>query len=84
MALLKEDCSLDIDRINQLPLEKKHNLNEEYLNSLTEEQRIDEMSEWSAEEWGNYYCPEGTISLEEYRELGHKLIREEYERLGWL
>ncbi len=58
MALLKEDCSLDIDRINQLPLEKKHNLNEEYLNSLTEEQRIDEMSEWSAEEWGNYYCPE--------------------------
>ena len=41
MALLKEDCSLDIDRINQLPLEKKHNLNEEYLNSLTEEQRID-------------------------------------------
>ena len=84
MALLKEDRSLDIDRINQLPLEKKHNLNEEYLNSLTEEQRINEMSEWSAEEWGNYYCPEGTISLEEYCELGHKLIREEYERLGWL
>lgn len=65
-------------------MEKKHNLNEEYLNSLTEEQRINEMSEWSPSEWIKYYCPEGTISLEEYRELGHKLIREEYERLGWL
>ena len=44
----------------------KHNLNESYLQSLTEEQRIAEMKEWSASEWQQYYCPNGTISLEEF------------------
>ena len=81
---MSENVCIFAVKILFMNMEKKHNLNEEYLNSLTEEQRINEMSEWSAEEWWNYYCPEGTISLEEYRELGHKLIREEYERLGWL
>ena len=65
-------------------MQKKHNLSKGYLDSLTEEQRINEMSEWTASEWREYLCPEGTISLEEYRELGHRLIYEEYKRLGWL
>lgn len=62
----------------------KHNLNEEYLKSLTEEELSKEMDEWNSDEWEQYYCPEGTISLEEFRALGHKMIEEEYRRLGWL
>lgn len=61
----------------------KHNLNEEYLKSLTEEQLDKEMSEWNVYEWEQYYCPNGTMTLEEFRDLGHKIIDEEYERLGW-
>jgi len=44
----------------------KHNLSESYLQSLTEQQRIDEMSQWSASEWQQYYCPNGTITLDEF------------------
>lgn len=60
----------------------KHNLNEEYLNSLTEEERIRQMSEWTASEWQQYYCPNGTITLDEAMEyLTNKacqLIKEKY------
>ena len=47
----------------------KHNLTESYLQSLTEQQRINEMKEWTASEWQQYYCPKGTISLEEFRQI---------------
>lgn len=60
-----------------------HNLSEDYLKSLTEEERINEMKEWRPIEWEQYYCPEGTISAEEFRALGHKIINDEYNRLGW-
>ena len=66
-----------------LNMEKKHNLSESYLQSLTEQERIKEMKEWSATEWDEYYCPNGTISIDEFEALGHKIIDEEYERLGW-
>ena len=45
----------------------KHNLSESYLQSLTEQQRIEEMKEWSASEWQQYLCPNGTMTLEEFR-----------------
>ena len=61
----------------------KHNLNESYLQSLTEEQRINEMKEWSAAEQAQYLCPNGVMTIEEFRELGHKIIDEEYDELGW-
>ena len=32
----------------------KHNLSESYLQSLTEEQRIAEMKEWTASEWQHF------------------------------
>lgn len=57
---------------------KKHNLNEAYLNSLTEDQRIAEMEQWSPEEWVTYLCPQGTVTLEEFREYGHQLIHKWY------
>lgn len=62
--------------------EIKHNLSEEYLQSLTEEERIRQMTEWTPREWQQYLCPNGTMSIEEFRALGHKLIDEEYDRLG--
>ncbi len=62
----------------------KHNLTESYLQSLTEEQRINEMKEWSASEVQQYLCPNGTISLEEFRQALYnkvdELILEKYGR----
>ena len=61
----------------------KHHLNESYLNSLSDEERINEMKEWSAEEQAQYLCPNGVMTMEEFRALGHKIIDEEYDKLGW-
>lgn len=61
----------------------KHNLDESYLSSLSEEERINEMKEWSAEEQAQYLCPNGVMTMEEFRALGHKIIDEEYDKLGW-
>ena len=54
----------------------KHNLNESYLQSLTEQQRIDEMKKWSASEWQQYYCPNGTMTLEEFRQILYNKVDE--------
>ena len=61
----------------------KHNLNESYLQSLTENERVRQMSEWSVEEQEQYFCPNGTMTLEEFRAKGHQIIKEEYKRLDW-
>ena len=61
----------------------KHNLNESYLSSLSEEERINEMKEWSAEEQAQHLCPNGVMTMEEFRALGNKIIDEEYDKLGW-
>ena len=61
----------------------RHNLNEEYLNSLSEEDLMNEMKEWDAEEQAKYLCPNGVMTIEEFRELGLKVINDEYDRLGW-
>ena len=54
----------------------KHNLNESYLQSLTEEQRINEMKEWSASEWQQYLCPNGCVSAELFFEKLDKRVQE--------
>jgi hypothetical protein len=61
----------------------RHNLNEEYLNSLSEEDLMNEMKEWDAKEQAKYLCPNGVMTIEEFRELGLKIINDEYDRLGW-
>ena len=53
-----------------------HNLSEEYLQSLTEEERIRQMSEWTPNEWQQYFCPNGTITLEEFRKALYKKVDE--------
>ena len=62
---------------------KKHNLNEAYLNSLTEEELDAEMDEWTSEDWANYHCPNGTMTPDEFVELGISLISKKFEELGW-
>lgn len=60
-----------------------HNLNESYLQSLTEEERIRQMQEWTIEEQRQYFCPNGTISLDEAMEyLKNKTLQLIHERYG--
>lgn len=56
--------------------EVKHNLSEEYLSSLSDEERTRQMEEWTATEWGQYYCPNGTMTLEEFRAELYKAVDE--------
>lgn len=60
----------------------KHNLNESYLQSLTDEQRDKEMREWNYQECKQYLCPNGTMTLEEFRKEVYdavdKMILEKY------
>lgn len=62
---------------------EEREITQEYVNSLTKEELIEEMKTWSASQWQQYLCPEGVMTIEEFRELGHKMIDEEYDRLGW-
>ena len=50
-----------------------------YLNDSDEQLRSDEMKEWNAEDQARYLCPNGVMSIEEFRELGHKMIVEFYD-----
>ena len=61
---------------------EKHNLNESYLQTLTEEERVRQMSEWTPSEWQQYYCPNGTMTLDEVMDYiknnASKIITEKY------
>ena len=41
------------------------------------------MGNLSAEEEAKYLCPNGVMTIEEFREYGHKIIDEEYDSLEW-
>lgn len=60
----------------------KHNLNKSYLQSLSEEERIRQMSEWTIEEQEQYFCPNGTITLDEAMEYlknkAYQIVKEKY------
>lgn len=61
----------------------KHNLNESYLQSLTEEERLKQMNEWSPSEWQQYLCPNGTRTLGEFKDAIYKKVEEVYsEKYG--
>ena len=60
-------------------MKKEHNLSEEYLQSLSDEELEKEMMEWAAEEQTEYLCPDGVIA--EFREYEIKMINEEYDRM---
>ena len=44
-----------------------------------EKAMIDEMKDWSAEEQARYLCPNGVMTLEEFRKLLHDMIDEVYD-----
>lgn len=61
----------------------KHNLTESYLQSLTEEERVRQMSEWTPSEWQQYFCPDGTITLDEAMDyLKNKVTQIIQEKYG--
>ena len=62
-------------------MKKEHNLSEEYLQSLSDEELEKEMMEWTAEEQAEYLYPDGVMTIEEFREYGIKMINEEYDRM---
>ena len=63
----------------RLAIEEQRKQEEAEAQRLAEERRINEMKEWSAEEQAQYLCPNGVMSIEEFRELGHKIIDEELD-----
>ena len=52
---------------------KKH-IDADYLASLSEEERLEEMKSWTEEQIHEYFCPNGTVTVEEFREYGYKMI----------
>jgi len=53
-----------------------HNLDQDYLQSLTQEERLRQMSEWMPAEWKQYHCPNGTMTIEEFRDSIYKRVDE--------
>jgi hypothetical protein len=51
------------------------------LDDFDEQIKLDEMKEWTAEQQSQYLCPDGVMTIEEFRELGLKMIDEVYDEL---
>ena len=45
-----------------------------YLASLSEEELLEEQKNWTEEQIHQYFCPNGTVTVEEFREYGYKMI----------
>lgn len=56
-------------------MEKKH-IDADYLASLSEEELLKEQKNWTAKQWQQYYCPNGTITLDEFCDLLIKKVDE--------
>ena len=56
----------------------KHSLNESYLRSLTEEQRLNDMKQWSASECQQYYCLNGSVFFEKLDKRVQEMFFEKY------
>ena len=54
---------------------KKH-IDADYLASLSEEELLKEQKNWTAKQWQQYYCPNGTITLDEFCDLLIKKVDE--------
>ncbi len=51
------------------------------LDDFDEQLKLDEMKEWTAEQQTQYLCPDGVMTIGEFRELGLKMIDEFYDEL---
>ena len=57
----------------------KHNLNEDYLNSLSEKELTKEMQSWTPSEQVKHLWPEGVMPLEDFRRIGIQMIKDMYK-----
>ena len=57
----------------------KHNLNEDYLNSLSEKELTKEMQSWTPSEQVKHLCSEGVMPLEDFRRIGIQMIKDMYK-----
>lgn len=53
---------------------KEKIITEEYVRSLTASELLKEQQTWTATQWQQYLCPNGTMTLEEVVEYTDKLI----------
>ena len=53
---------------------KNKQIDEAYLASLSEEELLEEQENWTEEQIHQYFCPNGTVTVEEFREYGYKMI----------
>ena len=62
---------------------KEKVITEEYVRSLSEEELLEEQKTWTATQWQQYLCPNGTMTLEEFRQkLYNKVDEMIFEKYG--
>ena len=54
-------------------------ITEEYVNSLTERQLVEEQRNWTATQWKQYLCPNGTMTMEEAIQYSDQIIDEIFD-----
>ena len=62
---------------------KEKVITEEYIRSLSEEELLEEQKTWTVTQWQQYLCPNGTMTLEEFRQkLYNKVDEMIFEKYG--
>ena len=72
-------CKNNFQFYKQMKNVIKHNLNEDYLNSLSEKELTKEMQSWTPSEQVKHVCPEGVMPLEDFRRIGIQMIKDMYK-----
>ena len=62
--------------IEKIQAMENKQIDEAYLASLSEEELLEEQENWTAKQWQQYYCPNGTMTMEEFRDLIIKKVDE--------
>lgn len=55
-------------------------ITEEYVNSLTESELLNEQANWTAAQWQQYLCPNGTITIDEAFDYLTKITMEKWNK----
>ncbi|MBQ8484796.1 MAG: hypothetical protein IJ534_01470 [Bacteroidaceae bacterium] len=54
-------------------------ITEEYVKFLTESELLNEQATWTAAQWQQYLCPNGTMTLEEAIQYSDQIIDEIFD-----
>lgn len=55
-------------------------ITEEYVNSLTESELLNKQASWTAAQWQQYLCPNGTITIDEAFDYLTKITMEKWNK----